>query len=88
MGQWGETGRAASFEETDPWPRDKLISRDEKGGQLVGAIQECDVVVVGAGFGGLYSLYLLRQEGFDVRGVERGKGVGGTWYWNRYHSAR
>ena len=52
------------------------------------SIEECDVVVVGAGFGGLYSLHLLKQEGFDVRGVERGTGVGGTWYWNRYPGAR
>ena len=54
----------------------------------MGSIEKCDVVVVGAGFGGLYSLYLLRQEGFNVKGRERGTGGGGTWYWNRYPGAR
>ena len=42
-------------------------------------VEECDVVVVGAGFGGLYALHLLREEGFNVKGVERASGVGGTY---------
>jgi cyclohexanone monooxygenase len=48
----------------------------------------CDAVVVGAGFGGLYMLYKLRELGLSVRGFEAGGGVGGTWYWNRYPGAR
>lgn len=47
-----------------------------------------DVVVVGAGFAGLYALKRLRDSGLDVLGIERGSGVGGTWYWNRYPGAR
>ena len=47
-----------------------------------------DVVVVGAGFAGLYMLHRLRQGGFSVRVVEAGGDVGGTWYWNRYPGAR
>ena len=47
-----------------------------------------DVVVVGAGFAGMYSLHKLRGLGFDVVVVERADGVGGTWYWNRYPGAR
>jgi cation diffusion facilitator CzcD-associated flavoprotein CzcO len=47
-----------------------------------------DAVVVGAGFGGLATLYRLREAGFSVQGVEMGDGVGGTWYWNRYPGAR
>jgi len=47
-----------------------------------------DVVVVGAGFSGLYLLYRLRKQGFSTRCFERGDGVGGTWYWNRYPGAR
>jgi len=54
----------------------------------MGLVNECDVLVVGAGFGGLYALHLLRQEGFAVQGVERADGVGGTWFWNRYPGAR
>ena len=47
-----------------------------------------DVVVVGAGFGGLYALHRLRGLGLSVRVYEAGSGVGGTWYWNRYPGAR
>ncbi|MBT5495419.1 MAG: NAD(P)/FAD-dependent oxidoreductase [Alphaproteobacteria bacterium] len=47
-----------------------------------------DVVIVGAGFSGLYLLHRLRGLGFTTRVFERGDGVGGTWYWNRYPGAR
>jgi cation diffusion facilitator CzcD-associated flavoprotein CzcO/acetyl esterase/lipase len=47
-----------------------------------------DVVVVGAGFAGLYMLYRLRQLGFSTRVLEAADDVGGTWYWNRYPGAR
>ena len=52
------------------------------------SVEDREVIVVGAGFGGLYALYLLRNSGFDVIALERGGGVGGTWYWNRYPGAR
>src|SRR6267154_2134931 len=48
----------------------------------------CDVVVVGAGFAGLYMLHRLRGLGLKARAFEQGDGVGGTWYWNRYPGAR
>src|SRR3954470_4600646 len=43
-----------------------------------------DVVIVGAGFAGMYMLYRLRNLGFSAKVLERSDGVGGTWYWNRY----
>lgn len=49
---------------------------------------DCDVLVIGAGFNGLYQLHRLRQEGFSVRLFEAGADLGGTWYWNRYPGAR
>ena len=52
------------------------------------ASRSFDVVVVGAGFSGLYLLKLLRESGCSVRVLEAGTGVGGTWYWNRYPGAR
>ncbi len=55
---------------------------EQHGGDLI------DVVVVGAGFSGLYMLYRLRQLGMSARVLEKGSGVGGTWYWNRYPGAR
>src|SRR5690349_2310297 len=46
---------------------------------------ECEILVVGAGFAGLLLWYKLSQAGFtDVRFCEKGGDVGGTWYWNRY----
>ena len=47
-----------------------------------------DVVVVGAGFAGMYLLHRLRGQGLSVRVFEAGSGVGGTWFWNRYPGAR
>src|ERR1700712_1201778 len=51
-------------------------------------VPDVDVIVVGAGFGGLYALYRLRAMGLSVRAYEAGSSVGGTWYWNRYPGAR
>ena len=46
---------------------------------------ECEILVVGAGFAGLLLWQKLQKEGFtDVRFCENGGDVGGTWYWNRY----
>ena len=47
-----------------------------------------DVVLVGAGFAGLYALHRLRGLGLSARVFEAGSGVGGTWFWNRYPGAR
>ena len=57
---------------TPPVPRDVLTD-------------ECEVLVVGAGFAGLLLWHKLREAGFaDVRFCEKAGDVGGTWYWNRY----
>lgn len=47
-----------------------------------------DVVVVGAGFAGLYALHRLRSDGLSVQLFEAAGDVGGVWYWNRYPGAR
>ena len=47
-----------------------------------------DVVVVGAGFAGMYMLHRLRGLGLKAKVFERATDVGGTWYWNRYPGAR
>jgi cyclohexanone monooxygenase len=51
-------------------------------------VRPIDVLVVGAGFAGLYMLHKLRSLGFQAQVLEAGSGVGGTWYWNRYPGAR
>jgi cyclohexanone monooxygenase len=52
------------------------------------AASKLDVIVVGAGFAGLYALYRLRKDGYSVRVLEGADAIGGTWYWNRYPGAR
>jgi cation diffusion facilitator CzcD-associated flavoprotein CzcO len=50
--------------------------------------RDFDVVIVGAGFAGLYMLHRSRELGLSAYVLEAGGGVGGTWYWNRYPGAR
>ena len=50
--------------------------------------RDYDVVVVGAGFAGMFLAYRLQRLGLDYRVYEVGDDVGGTWYWNRYPGAR
>ena len=47
-----------------------------------------DVVIVGAGWSGMYLLHKLRSMGLSAVVLEAGDDVGGTWYWNRYPGAR
>lgn len=47
-----------------------------------------DALVVGGGFGGLYTLHKLRSKGLNAKGVEAGKDFGGVWYWNRESALR
>ncbi|UYV38082.1 NAD(P)/FAD-dependent oxidoreductase [Rhodobacteraceae bacterium D3-12] len=49
---------------------------------------QVDAVIVGAGIAGMYAIHRLTQMGLSVCAFERGDGVGGTWYWNRYPGAR
>src|SRR5260370_29454902 len=52
-----------------------------------GAIEDLDVILVGAGFAGLYLLDRLRSMGMKVQVFEAGGGIGGVWYWNCYPRA-
>lgn len=47
-----------------------------------------DVLVIGAGFSGLYMVHRLRQLGLRTRVLEMAENVGGTWLFNRYPGAR
>ncbi|GLZ48750.1 cyclohexanone monooxygenase [Actinomycetospora sp. NBRC 106375] len=50
---------------------------------------DLDAIVIGAGFGGIYMLHTLRDRlGLRTRVLEKGGGVGGTWYFNRYPGAK
>jgi cation diffusion facilitator CzcD-associated flavoprotein CzcO len=48
-------------------------------------VEEVEVVVLGAGFGGMLAAVELSQRGVDdFRIIEKAGDFGGTWYWNRY----
>jgi cation diffusion facilitator CzcD-associated flavoprotein CzcO len=70
------TGAFARFAD-DPWVDGKFAREP--------LIDEVDVAVIGAGFGGLLTGARLRELGVEsVRLIDRAADVGGTWYWNRY----
>ncbi len=50
--------------------------------------KDCEVLIIGAGFSGLYLLIKLRDLGFQVHLVEAAPGIGGVWHWNCYPGAR
>lgn len=51
-----------------------------------------DVLIIGAGMSGMFSLYRMRELGLRARVLEAGSGEGGTWFWSvnsfppRFHS--
>ena len=52
------------------------------------ANQDLDVLIVGAGFAGMYHLHQLRKRGYSVKVLEAGGDIGGVWWWNCYPGAR
>ena len=47
--------------------------------------EEIDVIVLGAGWGGLMAAYHLTQAGVtNFRNIDTAGDFGGVWYWNRY----
>ncbi|HVX22131.1 MAG TPA: NAD(P)/FAD-dependent oxidoreductase [Acidimicrobiales bacterium] len=62
------------------------MADDRRAGENGG--DEYDVVVVGAGPGGIYGVHRFAQQGLSVLGLEAAGGVGGVWYHNRYPGAR
>jgi cation diffusion facilitator CzcD-associated flavoprotein CzcO len=47
-----------------------------------------EVIVIGAGVGGIYQIKRLTDLGVDATVLEAGSDLGGTWFWNRYPGAR
>ncbi|MBS0546905.1 MAG: NAD(P)/FAD-dependent oxidoreductase [Proteobacteria bacterium] len=47
-----------------------------------------EVIVIGAGVGGIYQIKRLVDLGIKATVLELGGDLGGTWYWNRYPGAR
>ena len=60
----------------------------DNGKLEAGAGTRLDALIIGAGVAGLYQLYLLKNQGLDVRAYDTASDVGGTWYWNGYPGSR
>ncbi|ASN20048.1 flavin-containing monooxygenase [Arthrobacter sp. YN] len=72
QGTTGQFGYYAKDPYTDPIEREPLTDFVE-------------VLVIGAGFGGLLAASRLREDGVQsIRLMDEAGDVGGTWYWNRY----
>lgn len=56
--------------------------------QNIKPTEKYDVIVVGAGFSGIYQLHKLRKLGFSVLLLDAGADLGGVWHWNCYPGAR
>ncbi|AYN96979.1 NAD(P)/FAD-dependent oxidoreductase [Pseudomonas sp. LTJR-52] len=52
------------------------------------AVASVDLIIVGAGWAGMYMLRKALQLGLKTQVFEKGEDVGGTWYWNRYPGLR
>jgi len=63
-------------------------TKDRTAGAAAPETGAFDMIIVGAGFAGMYMLHRARGLGLKARVFEAGTDVGGTWYWNRYPGAR
>lgn len=50
--------------------------------------EQHEVIIIGAGVCGIYTLHRMLEMGVDATVLEAGGDLGGTWYWNRYPGAR
>ncbi|MGH8954561.1 MAG: flavin-containing monooxygenase [Microbacterium sp.] len=67
------------------YARDPYTSRTERSPRT----DSVEVLVIGAGFGGLLAGAFLRGKGVEsIRMMDEAGDVGGTWYWNRYPGVR
>lgn len=72
-------GKFANFGK-DPWV--------DPGFTRPALFDHSDVIIAGAGFGGLLAGARLREAGCEtIRIIDEAGDFGGTWYWNRYPGA-
>lgn len=79
LGQYIRTeGKFAHFSDE---PHRTIVARDPIEADV-------EVLVIGAGMGGLMVGAKLRELGCQVRLLDDASDVGGTWYWNKYPGAQ
>ncbi|HPG27564.1 MAG TPA: NAD(P)/FAD-dependent oxidoreductase [Myxococcota bacterium] len=64
------------------------MANDKQSPKTSGAVEDYDVVVIGAGVSGMYALHHFREMGLSVRVFDGASDVGGTWWYKRYPGAR
>ncbi|KAK1635591.1 phenylacetone monooxygenase [Colletotrichum phormii] len=69
---------------SEPKPNGTAPSSFQSANQEI----DYDVLIVGGGLSGIFSLYRVRELGLRVKVLEAGSAEGGTWFWNRYPGAR
>ncbi|MEM8746261.1 MAG: NAD(P)/FAD-dependent oxidoreductase [Actinomycetota bacterium] len=67
---------------------DPYVDRSAESYERAPITDHVTALFVGGGFAGLLTCARLKEAGVDVRLVEKGGDVGGTWYWNRYPGAQ
>jgi cyclohexanone monooxygenase len=65
-----------------------MVGQEQSNDDGGGSAPDFDVLIIGAGVGGLGMLYQALESGLSAHAFEAGGDVGGTWYWNRYPGAR
>ncbi|TLS23908.1 hypothetical protein PpBr36_09107 [Pyricularia pennisetigena] len=89
---WGRDLKWAFLRDLESFWRSKGVNISSVS--IMSAFQEAnkdldyDVLVIGAGLSGIYSLHHIRELGLRVKVLEAAEAAGGTWFWNRYPGAR
>ena len=86
-------GEEISADEFDMWLEEFALDRFARGlawerKPTPRELENFEVLVIGAGMGGLNAAILLKQAGIRFSIVEKNANVGGTWFENRYPGAR
>jgi cation diffusion facilitator CzcD-associated flavoprotein CzcO len=58
------------------------VNRSMTADHITADYADYDVIVVGAGLGGLYGVYRFSRHGLAVLGLEGAPDVGGVWFHN------
>lgn len=68
--------------------RGQLVPGDGPDGSVPAGLDDCPVLVIGAGLSGLIAARRLKEAGVPFLLVDRNAGLGGTLYQNRYPGCR
>ncbi|KAF2151571.1 FAD/NAD(P)-binding domain-containing protein [Myriangium duriaei CBS 260.36] len=67
---------------------DEIVEDQAQAFRTANKDLDYDVLIIGAGLSGIFSVYRMKQLGLRVRVLEAASAEGGTWFWNRYPGAR